>query len=201
MMTYFDDEQKEYSSDNFDNIKYTGQTVRSKIFEECSFNDCDFSATIFIDCRFLECRFSRCNLSIVKFDHSRFTDVLFKECKAIGVDWTRAAWPDIALFSPILFFKSIINDSTFFGLNLKEIVIKECQAHDVDFREGDFSDADFRATDFASSLFNGTDLSGADFTEAVNYRIDINHNRIHDAKFSRQEAVSLLEGLGIELID
>ena len=59
----------------------------------------------------------------------------------------------------------------------------------------------FRSLDFANSLFNGTDLSGADFTEAINYQIDVNRNKIKGAKFSRYEAVSLLESLGIELID
>ena len=49
--------------------------------------------------------------------------------------------------------------------------------------------------------FKETDLTGADFTGAVNYRIDINHNKIKKAKFSRLEAVSLLESLDIELTD
>jgi fluoroquinolone resistance protein len=105
------------------------------------------------------------------------------------------------LFSPVKFFKCIINDSSFFGLSLDEIVIEACKAYDVDFREGSFSKANFTFTDFTNSLFNGTNLSGADFTEAVNYRIDINYNVINRAKFSRYEAISLLESLQIELKD
>ena len=71
----------------------------------------------------------------------------------------------------------------------------------MDFREGSFCEADFRSTDFANSLFKETDLTGADFTGAVNYRIDVNYNKISRAKFSRYEAVNLLESLGIELVD
>ena len=52
-----------------------------------------------------------------------------------------------------------------------------------------------------SVLFEETDLSGADFTEAVNYTINILHNSIKKANFSRFEAVSLLEGLDIVLVD
>jgi len=44
-------------------------------------------------------------------------------------------------------------------------------------------------------------LTGTDFTEATNYNIDIYFNEIKRAKFSRYEAVRLLNSLGIELVD
>lgn len=154
-----------------------------------------------MDCEFIECHFLKCNLSVAKLVNCRLNDVIFEECKMVGIDWTRARWPSIALFSPIKFYKCIMNDSTFFGLSLNEIVIEACKAHEVDFREGKFCDANFTFTDFANSLFKETDLTSADFTEAVNYRININHNLIRKAKFSRYEAVSLLDSLDIELID
>ncbi len=200
-MINFKNDQKEYLSENISDLKIPGQKLNSLFFEECSFKDCDFSEIAFVDCEFIECHFSKCNLSVAKIDHCRFSDVVFEECKVIGIDWTKADWPNIALFSPIKFIKCIINDSTFFGLDLREIGIEECKAHDVDFREGNFSEANFTFTDFANSLFRGTNLTGADFTEAINYRIDININRINTAKFSRHEAVYLLESLDIELID
>ncbi len=200
-MTFFNDEQKECFSENFSNLKLSGQEINSVVFEECSFKDCDFSEVAFIDCKFIECYFLKCNLSVVKLSHSKFNNISFEDCKIIGIDWTQATWPSIALFSPIKFFKCIINDSIFFGLSLNEIVIEECKAHDVDFREGSFCEANFTFTDFTNSLFKETNLTGADFTEAVNYRIDINYNKINRAKFSRYEAVSLLECLEIELID
>jgi uncharacterized protein YjbI with pentapeptide repeats len=138
---------------------------------------------------------------VAKISQCRFTDAVFKDCKLIGIDWTLATWPDIVLFSPIKFFKCIISDSSFFGLSLNELKIEACKAHDVDFRDGRFCGANFTFTDFSNSLFKETDLTGADFTGAVNYRIDINYNKIKNAKFSRIEAVSLLESLDIELID
>ena len=200
-MTFINSDQKEYFSNEFNQLRIPGEEINSIVFEECVFNECDFSETRIKNSKFVDCRFSKCNLSVARFDFSRFIDVLFEDCKVIGVDWTKMALPSIALPSPIKFLKCIINDTTFFGLSLREIVIEECKAHDVDFREGDFSEANFTFTDFANSLFNGTNLTGANFTEAVNYRIDINNNKITKAKFSRHEAVSLLEGLDIELID
>lgn len=200
-MTEITDDKKEYISAKFTDLLLPKQKFNSTSFEECTFRNCDFSESEFSECKFIDCQFLQCNLSILKVKSCRFSDVVFEDSKAIGIDWTRAEWPRIPLFSPIKFFKCIINDSTFMGLDLNEIVIEECKAHEVDFREGSFCDANFSATDFTNSLFNETNLSGADFTEALNYQIDVNYNNLKGAKFSRHEAVCLLEGLGIELVD
>jgi len=149
----------------------------------------------------VDCHFINCNISVIKITQSKFSDVVFDECKVIGVDWTKAYWPSMTFCSPIKFHKCILNDSSFMGLNLQEIVIEECKAHDVDFREGNFSEANFTYTDFAYSVFNKTNLTGADFSEATNYNINIYRNEIKKAKFTRYEAVSLLESLDIELVD
>lgn len=200
-MTNFGDEQKEFFSNDFNQIKFSGQEINAVVFEECVFIECDLSEATFIRCKFVDCKFIRCNLSVVKFDYSIFIDVVFRDSKVIGVDWTKVSWPSIVLPSPIKFLRCIINDTTFFGLSLRGLVIEECKANDVDFREGDYTEANFTFTDFTNCLFSGTNLTRADFTKAVNYRININHNKINKAKFSWHEAVNLLEGLDIELVD
>ncbi len=200
-MTAFTNERKEYISSKFNELVLPEQQIDSTLFEDCIFTGCDFGGIEFTDCNFIDCHFSQCNLSVAKVKDSRFSGVILEDTKAIGIDWTKANWPDILLYSPLKFFKCNINDSIFMGLSLNEIVIENCKAHEVDFREGCFCDANFSSTDFAYSLFNETNLSGADFSEAFNYRIDISENTIQGAKFSRQEALCLLESLGIELVD
>lgn len=64
--------------------------------------------------------------------------------------------------------------------------MEECKAHDVDFRDGSFCRAVFTYTDFTNSLFGKTNLSGADFSEATNYDIDIFNNKISKAKVTVQ---------------
>ncbi|MCP4756939.1 MAG: pentapeptide repeat-containing protein [Proteobacteria bacterium] len=200
-MTDFEDDKTNYLTESFTDLKLSGKEICTKEFEGCTFSGCDFSQAKLSRCRFVECQFIRCNLSNVNISYSRFSDVLFDECKLIGVDWTKAEWPSIALCSPVKFCKCIMNDSTFFGLSLEEVKMEECKAHNVDFREGNFSEANFRYTDFFNSLFSNTNLTGADFTEAISYRIDFFHNEIKRAIFSRSEAVSLLDCLEIELVD
>ena len=192
---------QKYYSQNFNHLSMVEQKIEGVEFEDCSFTECDFTEATFRKCRFIECVFSDCNLSVMKIGQSQFTDVSFEQCKLIGVNWTRAMWSQLRLAASLSFKNCVMNDSSFFDINLDELNLTECKAHDVDFRNGSFSHANFTHTDFTGSLFGKTDLSGADFTEAVNYDIDIFDNKIDKAKFTRYEAVRLLNCLDVELLD
>ncbi|MCJ8318255.1 MAG: pentapeptide repeat-containing protein [Colwellia sp.] len=200
-MPPFDSKQKAFYSQNFNNKDFSCQILDSIEFEDCSFEECNFSNATFKQCKFIECRFVKCNLSMVNIAYSQFNDVCFETSKIVGIDWTKGNWPNLALFSPIKFTDCIINDCLFFGLELKELVLENCKAHDVDFREGDFSQSNFSYSDFSNSLFSKTNLQGVNFIEASNYQIDIYNNNITKAKFSRYQAVALLDSLDIELSD
>jgi uncharacterized protein YjbI with pentapeptide repeats len=196
-----EDKKSEYWSETFTGLDFAGLEISSKEFDGCTFRDCDFSEATFTRCNFVDCEFTKCNLSVVKLEYSKFSEVTFHESKLIGINWTRVSWPRLVFSSPIKFYKCLLNDSSFFGLELQEIVIEECKAYHVDFREGDFSRANFTYTDLSGCLFGNSNLSAADFSEATNYDIDIYQNVIKGARFSRFEAVRLLDSLEIELVD
>jgi len=200
-MTKISEAQKEYFSLTLTEQILINQKLGSTSFEDCSFINCDFSETEFRACHFSSCSFSQCNLSLVKFINCRFTDVVFEDSKVLGIDWTKAKWSNIPLLSPLKFFNCLMNYSSFMGLSLNELVIERCKALEVDLRGADLRDAHFQYTDFTNSLFNETNLTGADFTDAENYQINIHQNKIKGAKFSRYQALSLLESLGVELVD
>jgi len=170
-------------------------------FEDCEFNDCDFLSAIFEGCKFLNCSFTRCNLSLIKIPNSRFFEVEFVDCKLVGIDWTRAYWPTYYIDSELKFSRCILNDSSFFSLTLNELTLDGCKLHEVDFREGDFSNSSMLNSDFTNSLFMKTNLQNVDFTESYNFAINILENKISKAKFSRLDALSLLDSLNIELVD
>ena len=200
-MSLLDPSEQTFYAKNFQDLDLSDQTLTAIEFEECTFKECNFSNAVFAQCKFIDCHFIKCNLSLVNIAYSQFNEVLFSHCKIIGIDWTKASWPNLMLFSPIKFSQCIINDCAFFGLELKELVIESCKAHEVDFREGDFSQSDFSLSDFTNSLFSKTNLTKVNFTDASNYQIDIYTNTSTEAKFSRYEAVVLLVSLNIELID
>src|SRR6187431_523865 len=191
----------EYLSKTFDGLDATGESFTEIVFENCIFQQCNFSDRRFYKCKFVDCVFTASNLSNINVDYSKFFDTSFNQSKLVGVDWTKADWPRFNFTAPISFNECIINDSSFFGLALSELVLEHCKAHDVDFRSGTFTKAKFSYTDFTNSLFMKTNLREADFSEAENYDIDIFNNEIKAARFSRHEAVRLLNSLDIELVD
>lgn len=192
---------QEYINKTFSELVAPEQTVESVEFDGCTFINCDLSQSRFYKCSFIDCSFIRSNLSVIQLKLSRFSDVSFDECKMPGIDWTQISRPNLIFYSPIKFNKCILNDSSFFGLDFPELEMIESKAHNVDFREGTFKKSNFTYTSFSQSLFNNTDLSESDFCEARDYQIDINFNQVKGAKFTRHEALSLLEGLEIKLID
>ncbi|OYD23369.1 pentapeptide repeat-containing protein [Oceanimonas baumannii] len=199
MVTLQDNEH--YLERTFDKLNATRARYCHIEFEECRFTDCDFSGTTFEKCKFINCDFVRCNLSLVTLPYSTLFGLAFNDSKLVGVDFTRVSWPVYHLDHELKFYQCILNDASFFGLTLNELVLEQCKVRDVDFREGNFSHAHMTYCDFTHSLFMRTNLQGADFSESTGYAINVLENRVQGARFSRYEALSLLECLGIELID
>lgn len=199
-MNEFDASREEYVSTHFTGLNLSREHITSMLFEDCTFADCTLTGIVFDECRLTQCTFTNCDLSLGQWKATQFRDVGFTACKMIGIDWTKADWPRKVLFSPLRFDHCLLNDSSMFGLALKEIVMRHCTAHDVDFRDGSFIKADFTGTDFHHSLFGSANLTEADFSDAIDYDIDVRNAVIRRAKFSRFEAMRLLDSLDIELV-
>ncbi|MDP5147130.1 pentapeptide repeat-containing protein [Shewanella sp. ULN5] len=194
-------DNQQYYDQLFTGLSLSETTQASIEFEQCDFNGCDFSATTFSHCKFINCCFTQCNLSLLKSNYSQFLEVRFIDCKMIGIDWTKAHWPKFTVNPELSFTRCILNDSSFFGLTLHELILEECKVQEVDFRSGDFVNSSMTSSDFHNSLFMRTNLQKVDFTDSANFNINVNENNLTKAKFSRYEALSLLESLGIELVD
>lgn len=201
MTDAIDGDVADYYQREFRGLKLPSVCLSSKVFEECEFIGCSFSGAHFSGCKFVECTFRSSDLSNINVKGSKFREVIFEECKVIGVDWNKAEWSRVAVSGQMVFKKSVVDDSSFFGLRLPKLTMEGCKVRAVDFRAGDFSESNFSYSDFAESMFGNTNLSGVDFREAVNYEIDIRDNKLKGAKFTRFEAVRLLEGFGFDLFD
>jgi fluoroquinolone resistance protein len=177
-----------------------GATLTSE-FTDCQFVKCVFEAAIFSDCRFSNCSFRECNLSLIQIAGSSFPATRFEQSKLIGVDWTPGNWSQAEFNQLEGFFGCVLSHSTFIGLKLTGIQIKNCLAHEVDFREADLSKVQFGGTDLAQSLFGNTNLTAADLSQARNYQIDPGQNILKKARFSLPEAMSLLYSMDIEIVE
>ncbi|MFT7004641.1 MAG: fluoroquinolone resistance protein [Sulfurimonas sp.] len=187
-------------AEDFKDISLHGLKIKKAEFESCTFISCDFTESFFLSCRFIECHFENCNLALVKLTDTKMSNVTFVSCKMIGIDWTMCDYKSLLSAEPLRFIKSILNDSNFYGLRLEDMVMKECQAKEVDFRNSSLQKADFSGTDFKGALFEHTHLEYANFTDAQNTYIDIRKNHLNKAIFSRHEAEFLLEIMEITLV-
>lgn len=193
--------QAEYSSESFKKIRYEAGRVQYKEFYDCVFANCSFRESIFAACKFNDCTFEDCDLSLVRFEGSAFSDTTFIRSKVIGVNWTLAAWSQFMSESPIRFHECAVDFSAFIGLTLRKIVFNKCSAKEVEFSEADLTGANFTGTDLAKSRFSRTNLTRANFEGATNYMIDLATNKVTKARFSLPEALSLLYGLDIVLVE
>ncbi|GAM56753.1 mcbG-like protein [Vibrio ishigakensis] len=192
---------QEYFEKTFKNLELTEEIIEHSEFEECQFIGCDLSSSQFKHCRFINCDFIESNLSLLNLSYSRLSGVGFRECKMVGIDWTSINWPSYHADFELSFKHCVLNDNSFFGLTLNNLHLEECKMHDVDFREGDFTESNITYCDLTGAQFMKSNLQGCDFTESSNYAINPFENNIKEAKFSRWEAFSLLECMGIELVD
>jgi fluoroquinolone resistance protein len=193
--------QTEHTDQVFKDVRLERVQLVSSEFYDCTFMRCSFAESVLRDCRFASCTFQACDLSLAQVLNCAFSATRFEDSKVIGINWTRADWSATRLQRPIGFFKCSISHSTFIGLSLRQIQIKDCVAMDVDFREADLSRADLTGTELSDSLFSNTNLTEADLSGAHNYHIDPKQNTLKQAKFSLPEAISLLYSLGIILVD
>lgn len=189
-------EKNEYYEEKFVKANLMGEIVDLVVFEDCEFEGCSFVECTFNKCSFINCKFKDCALSAVKTDDSRFTNVNFLKSKVIGLDWSKAE-----LVDSISFDKCQISYSNFRLLKLPKVVIINCLSKDVDYSGADLSEANLSSTDFEASIFFKTSLYKANLTGAKNYLIDARKNVIDKAKFSLPEAMSLLTGLNIKIVD
>ena len=79
------------------------------------------------------------------------------------------------------------------------IIFKGTELRETDFSECDLTGAVFDDCDLGGATFEKTVLEKADFTNARNYSINPESNRIRKARFSMPEVVGLLHGYEIEV--
>ncbi|MGO1297125.1 MAG: pentapeptide repeat-containing protein [Vibrio sp.] len=191
----------QYYDSHFETLNLTELAFNDVEFEDCVFTDCDFSKAAFTHSKFNNCTFERCNLSLMDVSSTKLFELAFIDCKLLGIDWVKAVWAFYHRDFNLSFVRCVLNDGSFFGLTLHELVLDACTVHNVDFRDGDYTDSSMTDCDFRHSLFMHTNLQSVDFSDSFNYVIDVLENNVKKATFSLPEAMNLLEGLGIVLVD
>jgi uncharacterized protein YjbI with pentapeptide repeats len=190
---------KHYVENIFNEIELHQISVTGCEFEECKFVNCNFSEFNFIECKFIDCEFSLCNLNLIKLSGTKFFETHFRESKITGVNWTLLDWKSYTLSSPISFEACDLSFAIFNSLDLREMCMHNCKAHDVDFSECDLTGSDFYQTDFQESDFSRSKLNKCSFAESINYHINPLECSIEGARFSSPEVLTLLRPFNIKI--
>lgn len=164
-------------------------------YENCVFNNCDFSYNDLSGFVFIDCTFNGCNLSLANLNKTSFRDVDLKNCKMLGLRFDTCNEFGLS-FS---FDNCQLNHSSFYKTKIKKTVFKNSQLQETDFTETDLTSSVFDNCNLMLAVFDRTILEKVDFRTSYNYSINPETNRIKKAKFSLSGISGLLNKYDIEI--
>ncbi len=185
--------------DEFEDCEYKGLKgpLKQGRYQNCIFENCQFTQNGFSGSSFQDCRFKGSLLNLVDLTSVRLKDVKFSESKLMGLSFSLC---DTLLFSPVFthckLFRCIFTQiKPKVGLKFDDCNIEEC-----DFSEAKIKGSSFTRCRLPLTRFHHTDLSQSDFTESVDFTIDVTTNKINQCKFSASEVHSLLNVFDLEIV-
>ena len=141
----------------------------------------------------MDCEFADCNLSNLKLWNSSLKSVYFKNCKLLGIDFSKC---EDFLFS-VTFMDSNLDFTSFNEKKMPKTKFENCSLKETSFVRTNLTNVIFENCNLNNTIFNETVLIGADFTNAFNYKLDPEYNTIKKAKFSNAGIVGLLDKYNI----
>jgi uncharacterized protein YjbI with pentapeptide repeats len=178
---------------NFEGINFNTTVLINAEYENCVFTNCIFSNLDLSKFSFSACEFRGCNLSLATLTGTGFQDIIFKDCKLLGLHFDHCS----EFRFNVEFDHCILNMSSFYKRKLKKQRFKDSSLQDVDFTEADLTSAVFDHCDLAKASFDNTILEKADFRTAFNYSIIPGRNKLKKAKFSLPAVIGLLDNYDI----
>ena len=177
----------------FDGLDFTEKQFRNHAFEQCVFLNSNFARSSFANALFENCTFENCNMVNVNLVNCKWQDVRFKHSKISGLD--------LELMSKMLLAFSFENCAVSY-CNFKDLKVPKTafllsEIKECDFAMCNLSGSNFSGSDLIGSNFIQCDLTKTNFSTAVNYRFDLNKNKVKAAKFSNPEVLNFLEPYGV----
>ena len=179
----------------FKNKDFTTKPLEKGEYDGCRFVNCHFENSDLSSISFIDCVFEDCNLTNAKLNGVLLNDVTFLNCKLVGILFNNCGG---LTFSPR--FKGCqLNLSSFYQVNVGNVVFTNCSLQEVDFAEANGTGCTFNNCDLQRAIFRLTNLEKADFRTAYNFSIDPEWNKLTKAKFSLQNVAGLLAKYDVEI--
>ncbi len=181
--------------ETYEKVGYLQSLSSIEEFDNCSFNNTDFSEVELFDIRFSDCVFKNCDFTMAKFINVSLNGCKFEGCKIVGTNFLSCN----KLGLSIEFTDSKIDYSIFIGLPLAHTKFTNCSIIECDFSEAKLSNSEFIDCDLSRSIFHATNLQNANLSTSYNFQINPNTNQIKGAKFSHSNIAGLLTSFGIKI--
>lgn len=181
-----------FQDEIFDGVSFLAQAE----YENCSFRNLRFPEFDFSGYEFSDCTFLNCDFSLSKWNKTALRNVLFSDCKLIGINFENLNNFGLKLE----FVTSLLDQSVFYKLDLPKTIFRNCRLLEVDFTETNLSSSDFEDSDLSGAVFENTNLEKVDFSNARYFHINPELNKIKGAKFSVNGLSGLLHSYGIVVV-
>jgi fluoroquinolone resistance protein len=177
----------------FERLELTPGSLDDTEFENCVFVRCDFSGFVATDANFVDCRFEGCNLANFRPNGCGLKQVVFADCKLVGVDFTLCTEFAFA----VGFARCNLDFTRFAKMPLTGTLFDACLIREANFGGANLTKARFDECNLDRSVFHRTNLSQADFRSASNFAIDPESNQLKKAKFAATALAGLLGKYGL----
>lgn len=138
--------------------------------------------------RFIDCVFNSCDLSNCDIEHASFQNVIFRDCKMIGLRFNTC---DSILFSAE-FQNCNLNHSIMSQMNLKQTLFRDCSLQRVDFTGTDLTEASLLNCDLEGTFFENTILNKAILSGSTHLVLDPEFNQVKNMKIEAAQLPGLL---------
>jgi fluoroquinolone resistance protein len=177
----------------FADLDCGGLDLSGKAFRQCVFERVRLAEARLVGATFEDCEIESCDLTMARVEEAAFRSVSFRRTKLMGIDWSGVR----GIAFVVSFEGCTLSYGTFVDLKMQATVFRDCKAHEVSFIGVDLTKCVFPGTDLAGARFMDTVLVEADLSDAVNYRISPQQNRLKRTKFSEEAALAVVAELGV----
>lgn len=184
-----------YYSKTFTHLDWSFKAFPRDEYDGCFLKNCHFYKADLSGYRFMDCRFESCNISMANLKDTAVQDCVFTDCKMLGLRFDECYGFNLSF----RFENCKLDHSSFNKLMIKGSEFIGCSLIECDFTGCDLVKAVFENSDLYRAIFFRTDLRKADFSDAFNYSMDPEENRMEKAIFSSQGLAGLLEKYKIEV--
>ena len=182
------------------NKRITKNIVREDVvLEQVSFDCCHFIGIDFTKFKIkkfelLDCIFDNCDLSNIEFSDLGIFRCIFKNCRMSGVIFSDCQLDNVELDSVLG------NYMGFYKCEMKRLLIKNTNFNEGRFMENKMKDVVLQEVNFTKCDFIKTSFAGMDFSSSIIDSIKTDLYSLKSIKVNSEQALSLVQLLGIEVI-